>query len=317
MFAYIRFPGEKEIRCFVKSTHKTTKHLVIQPFDKALPPNQLSEVKQPESLDQTVHLIETNMNGLSKEAYIQYIQDTKDFIQKNGMEKLVVSRIHSMDKPIGFNPFLFFNTLCHAYPNTCNSLIYTDESIWIGASPELLIQKKGQTIQIMSLAGTIPLNTAEGFGQKEVLEQEYVTSYINNQLKDFCNPLSIRISERKELVAGPVKHILHTFEANLNHSADFEKLVNHLHPTPAVAGSPKELAIDFINKNEPNRNLYSGYLGVIDEEDAALYVNLRCTQVFQNKLLFYAGGGITIDSDPEKEWSETEWKMDTLKKLLV
>ena len=58
-----------------------------------------------------------------------------------------------------------------------------------------------------------------------------------------------------------------------------------------------------------NREYYSGYLGTLDKKgNAELYVNLRCLQVFSNKTIIYAGGGITAGSNPLAEWEETELK---------
>ena len=90
-----------------------------------------------------------------------------------------------------------------------------------------------------------------------------------------------------------------------------------LHPTSAVCGTPKTEALNYITRTENyKRELYSGFLGPVNiQKETHLFVNLRCLQVTENRLLFYAGAGITEDSDPEKEWKETEHKCKTLESI--
>ncbi len=91
-----------------------------------------------------------------------------------------------------------------------------------------------------------------------------------------------------------------------------------MHPTPAVAGYPKQKAIDFILENENyNREFYTGYFGFINKDKSSkLFVNLRCMQIEKKKLSVYVGGGITKDSNPLNEWQETEDKSKTLLSVL-
>ena len=92
-----------------------------------------------------------------------------------------------------------------------------------------------------------------------------------------------------------------------------------LHPTSAVCGTPKQEAIDFILATEKHeRSMYSGYLGPVNLDNAThLFVNLRTVEIKGNRAIFYAGCGITEDSDPEKEWQETQMKCQTLQRILM
>ncbi|MEL6537509.1 MAG: chorismate-binding protein [Bacteroidota bacterium] len=87
-----------------------------------------------------------------------------------------------------------------------------------------------------------------------------------------------------------------------------------LHPTSAVCGMPKETSEAFLAKHEGySRELYAGYLGPVNvQEFTSLYVNLRCMQYLGQEAILYAGAGVTIDSNPQKEWEETELKCNTL-----
>ena len=90
-----------------------------------------------------------------------------------------------------------------------------------------------------------------------------------------------------------------------------------LHPTSALCGDPFETAQNFIQENEAfDRNLFGGYIGYVNKNKADLYVNIRCAQYENDSLNLYAGAGITLDSNPEKELIETNNKLKTLLSLI-
>ena len=91
-------------------------------------------------------------------------------------------------------------------------------------------------------------------------------------------------------------------------------MLDLLHPTSAVCGMPKDIALQYLNTYEGYaRELYSGYLGPVNVQgNTSLFVNLRCLQWHASMARVYAGAGVTIDSQAQKEWEETEMKMNTL-----
>ncbi len=118
-----------------------------------------------------------------------------------------------------------------------------------------------------------------------------------------------------------------------------KKIIETLHPTPAVCGMPKEIAQKFILENEHyKREFYTGFLGELNVKKAVsrnsnrrnvennayasikrvsnLFVNLRCMQIQNQEAIIYIGGGITNDSNPNAEWEETVAKSVTMKKVL-
>ena len=119
-------------------------------------------------------------------------------------------------------------------------------------------------------------------------------------------------------------HLRTKVEGELLEKADLKSLIRALHPTPAVCGLPRNIARDFIIKNENyNRSFYTGFLGELNLkksntaiQTSQLYVNLRCMEINHNKALIYVGGGITKDSIPKNEWKETVSKSETMKKVL-
>ncbi|MEM9340535.1 MAG: chorismate-binding protein, partial [Bacteroidota bacterium] len=136
----------------------------------------------------------------------------------------------------------------------------------------------------------------------------------------------IRLREYHEvgprtIKAGNLAHLKTTYKVDYT-EVTFENLADQmlelLHPTSAVCGMPIEKAKSFIDENELfDRSFFAGFLGPVNFRGATdLFVNLRCMNVKEGVARLYAGAGITEDSDPEKEWVETEMKMATLQSLL-
>ncbi|MFN4152081.1 MAG: chorismate-binding protein, partial [Candidatus Sericytochromatia bacterium] len=89
-------------------------------------------------------------------------------------------------------------------------------------------------------------------------------------------------------------------------------------PTPAVCGLPKIDSLSFIIENElHDRDFYTGFLGTINiDEKSHIRVNLRCMEFSKDSIILYLGCGINKDSNPEKEWFETEIKAETLLSII-
>ena len=121
--------------------------------------------------------------------------------------------------------------------------------------------------------------------------------------------------------AGHLLHLCTDFTVSLdqqNSSLLANRMLKSLHPTSAVCGMPKEKAMAYICEYEKyDRQFYTGFLGPVNwEHETRLFVNLRCLQLYGKEAIIYAGAGITVDSDPKREWLETETKCDTLLKVM-
>lgn len=317
-FSKIRFPYATEVFNYSlqKASLSDQNHLIFQPFDAHLHQIQLTFTKNPIEFTPIEALKSCNILPVSKSTFIDKTEKAISLIHAKKFQKLVVSKTKLIPTPFNFKPIHFFNTLNEYYLNTCNSILFHNNSYWIGASPELFADISEQKITLMSLAGTVKENQEHLFSQKEREEQGYVTSYIQETLTPFCEPNSITVSVNKTLNAGPITHLLNEISGTLLPGYNRTQLLNALHPTPAVGGIPKESAVNYLMQQEPYRDLYTGYLGAVNPNSCRLYVNLRCMQVFKDYIVFYAGCGITADSNPEAEWEETEMKINTLLKLV-
>ena len=127
----------------------------------------------------------------------------------------------------------------------------------------------------------------------------------------------ISIGEPQTVRAANVMHLQTDIHFTVNNKTNISDLLDELHPTPAVCGLPKAEARQFIMENEHTPRLYySGFCGLFDMNcHTALYVSLRCMQMQDDKIRFYAGGGLLRESRMESEWLETEAKMEAMRRL--
>lgn len=256
----------------------------------------------------------------TQDSYAIKINQAKDFIEKNELKKLVLSRrkllmyldIDSEKKLSLTKSFLKF---CNSYPSAFCYLFEKSNEIWMGGFSEVLgkFDKKTNSFETMSLAGTLPLD--ESWTDKEIEEQKAVTDYIQSILRKFSS--NLKVSTTKDLISGNIKHLKTDFLAEISPES-LDKIISELHPTPAVCGFPKELCAQGIKSIEHfNREFYAGYIKVETIDFIYYFVNLRCASFFKNYAFLFVGGGITMKSDAQKEWEETELKSLAIQNNLV
>jgi len=256
----------------------------------------------------------SNSSQISKDIYLEKVNHFKTFCEQQATRKIVLSRTKWTEKEIK-NPNQIFDKLTKKYPSAFTYLISDPLfGCWIGATPETLLRGTNTHCKTMALAGSRNINNSFEWTKKEITEQKIVARYIEDILTE--KKITHTQSEVENALAGNIEHLKTTF--NIENVTDLFSLATALHPTPAVSGLPKEEAINFIEENEDyNRNLYTGIIGLIDQKNTHLFVNLRCAQLFSNGILNYVGGGLTKDSVPEKEWDETEFKSLTLLNVVM
>jgi isochorismate synthase len=281
------------------------------------------EVKVSKTIDDKKGDEKKSDSNSAQQEHIQLVEKGIAAIQKGLLEKVVLSRKEAikLDK---FDIKIIFQKLLATYPATfVYCWFHPKVGLWIGATPETLIKTKNSRFKTMALAST---QNYEGtldvvWGEKEIQEQQFVTDFISANLDD----LDLKIGKPFTLKAGSLLHICSEISGKLTSNEQLLELVKTLHPTPAVCGLPKEAAKEFILKNENyKREFYTGFLGEINcksenneaLEETNLFVNLRCTQVKNEKAFVYVGGGITINSNAEKEWKETVAKSFIMKRVL-
>lgn len=280
------------------------------------------------------HLVQTA--GQSSSTCHEYASSFDVFHQSlvnQTYRKLVLARC-VFEAAVGSpSPLLLFQKACRMYPRLFIALIGTPQSgLWLVATPEILLASDDDCHwRTIALAGTMRLSDdeLEGEGQhlnwsvKNIEEQRLVATYIGQCLEHFASDVS---EEGPRTVrAANLVHLRSDFTFTMTDGvARVGRLLEALHPTPAVCGLPKQQAMQFILQNEHlSRSYYSGFMGPLHlsplrtgKSSTHLYVTLRCMQLFANGYQLYAGGGLLKDSVKELEWQETEAKMETMRRLL-
>lgn len=250
---------------------------------------------------------------------ISIIDSFEDEYQKTVLSHIV--KLQTISNPVETSRKYFAK-----HPDCFRYLYYTPISgVWFGASPELLIdiEKNGGSIKSMSLAGTIhDINEGE-WDKKNTLEHNMVTTHIISVLK--AAGIKDIQSEQQDVKFGDIRHLCHKISGK---GDIIESLVlPHLSPTPALCGWPRERAYSQIaNTESHSRGCYGGFVGIKNSERSLLYVNLRCAKatpqfVDEIKMIMYnytlyGGGGLTIYSDPDREWEEAKAKINSLLNII-
>lgn len=249
-------------------------------------------------------------NTSSKSEYEQQFESIQNEINAGNLSKAILSRVKRLEKKID-SPVNLFSKLEATYPDACVYILSTDQSTWIGATPELLAsQKEGKTC-CTSLAGTLPIEEQE-WTEKEIHEQHIVTKFIADKFKQHGRLYEQTGPEDK--IAGEVRHLFTKLTGEIKNHDSF---IDDLHPTPAISGFPQQNAIEAIHAIEKHDRLwYTGYLRFKNNQEDLAFVNLRCMQIVDSRAYLYLGGGITRDSVMEKEWQETEMKAKTLQSVI-
>lgn len=243
----------------------------------------------------------------SKMAYLNWVKKSISAIQNGEYTKVVGARVHKEHRE-NFDPVTHYIALCEEHKNAFCYMWYSPSTgLWMGASPELLLERNANQIRTMALAGTRAEANAV-FGNKEEEEQGLVLKYLEEALHPWLAEMYIEEISRSN--SGHLSHLKNELKGVLrNINPNMTDLIYSLHPTPAVAGLPKVKAIQFIEQEEGfDRSYYSGFLGTLSANKAGLYVNLRCMHVIHDTLYVYIGAGLTAHSNPEMEWEETEEK---------
>jgi len=194
----------------------------------------------------------------------------------------------------------------------------------VGASPELLVSRRGLEVRSEPLAGSAPRSGDPGEDRasgerllasaKDREEHAIVVEAIEETLSPLCEKLE-RDPEPLLLATANVWHLATRFRGRLRRPApDALSLAMALHPTPAVCGAPRSVAKRLIRELEPfDRDGYAGPVGWVDAEgDGEFALALRCAELRDDEARLFAGAGIVADSDPSLELDETERKFRAL-----
>jgi menaquinone-specific isochorismate synthase len=264
-----------------------------------------------------------------RRSYEAAVSRALERISNGEFEKIVLARAKDVRASGELHPLKLLNGLRQRFPD-CNSFSVANGrgQSFIGASPERLLRVEEGVVLTEALAGsadrgaTASEDAALGnrllHSEKDIREQRIVLDSIVRSLAPLG--LDLRYSARPLLKRlSNVQHLHTPVEARIPKGVRLLDMLGRLHPTPAVGGTPRELAVPLIAELEAfPRGLYGGAIGWIDSRGGGEFiVALRSALIDGSRARMYAGAGIVDGSSPENELAETELKFRAMQDALL
>jgi menaquinone-specific isochorismate synthase len=241
-------------------------------------------------------------------------------IHDGALRKIVLARALDADLDAPVDALLALETLEKSYPTAWRFLFEpTPGALFFGATPELLVRLEEGTLHTHALAGSTPRGASPGEDDRLAAallasaKDRHEHALVVDWLRDSLTPISRAVEAADTPTVVKLKHIQHLFtpvSAQLRERSSVLNIVQRLHPTPALGGSPQAAAQAAIAQIEPmERGWYGAPVGWVDAAgDGEFAVAIRSAVATTRHVRLYAGAGIVADSDPDREWDETTLK---------
>ena len=302
------------------------------PRDKRHGPQIIDELKSVKIQTTTKSRQQVNSHVIrldtpNKKTWDEILDRTLTSIYQSAYDKVVLAR---QSKFTLKNRPLISGLLTHLITQAPRCFIFSfqfdAQHVFLGATPERLYRREDGKIMTEAIAGTRSqgrnkterqrlitelLNSA-----KEHREHHFVVDMLHQRLNRLCVHFS-QNSQPQLLSFHGGYHLLTQFKGNLKPKITDAGLLKELHPTPAVAGSPTNLALKEIRKAEPfSRGWYAGPVGFIGRDTAEFAVAIRSGILNNRTMTVFAGAGIVAGSTADNEWQEIEQKIEIFREVI-
>ncbi|MDN0077367.1 anthranilate synthase component I [Crenobacter sp. SG2303] len=254
-----------------------------------------------------------------EEEFKQAVVDAKRYIVEGDIMQVVLAQRMAM--PFAESPLALYRALRSLNPSPYMFLYHFDDFHVVGASPEILVRREGDTMTVRPIAGTRPRGKTREEDQalaedlladpKEVAEHVMLMDLGRNDVGRVAETGSVRLTEQMVIERySHVMHIVSSVEGTVAPQVSNIDVLKAAFPAGTLSGAPKVRAMEIIDEYEPTkRGIYGGavgYLGFSGDMDLAIAIR---TAVIKNQTLYVqSGAGIVADSVPESEWLETQNK---------
>ncbi len=265
--------------------------------------------------EQTVSYVNKRIGKLGD--WVQTVTTVQKEMEEKNIPKVVLARKMKLETDRNIDAAPVLEALRIGQPGCYIFAIEQNGSCFLGATPEKLVKKEGGNYTSMCLAGSIgrgsTLEEDEQNGnellydEKNRNEHSFVVDSIRKTMEEVCN--HVVIPQTPALMK--TKHLIHLYTpVEATGTTSLLTMVEKLHPTPALGGTPRNEAMKMIREHEQlDRGLYGGPFGWVDREgNGEFAVGIRSGLIKGNQISLYAGCGIVADSKPELEYEETNMK---------
>ena len=256
---------------------------------------------------------------IGKERFLAAVARAQRYIVDGDIMQVQISQ--RIRLPFAAPPIHLYRALRSINPSPYMFYLNLGEAHVVGASPEILVRREGDTVTVRPIAGTRPrgrdrdadlaLERELLADPKEQAEHLMLIDLGRNDIGRVAATGSVKVTERMVVERySHVMHIVSNVEGRLRPDVDTVGLLRATFPAGTVTGTPKVRAMEIIDELEPSkRGVYAGavgYLGFNGNTDMA--ITIRTAVVKDGMLYAQAAAGIVADSVPESEWQETENK---------
>lgn len=253
------------------------------------------------------------------EQWLNAARKALELIRAEQLEKVVLARKVDVRGQHDFDIPEIIRGLAERYPS-CFTFAFEE---LVGASPELLVRLRGTAVESIPLAGSAPrgggpeddklLADALLASEKNLLEHRLAVESVVTPLNELCH--MVEADPRPEVLRlSGVQHLATHVTGQLHTPLSSLELAGVLHPTAAVCGTPREVAMQAIRDLEgQDRGRYSGVTGWVDDHgDGEWAIALRCAEIAGSDASVFAGSGIVRGSVEEEELAETNLKLEAI-----
>lgn len=247
--------------------------------------------------------------GPDRAAFVRQVREVQGWIAAG--ETYVANLTYRLRLEGLGDPGAAYARLADAHPARYAALL-RDRDRWVlSSSPELLLQRRGLRAWTRPIKGTRAAGEGSGLAAdpKERAELTMIVDMARNDLGQVARTGSVRVTELFAVEPHPgLEHLVATVEGQVPVAGG--SLLRAMLPGGSVTGAPKRRAVERLRALEGDpRGVYTGTVGWCDDGgDMEWNVAIRTLQAFPGSCLYGTGGGITADSDPEREYAETRLK---------
>ena len=262
------------------------------------------------------------------ERYERSVARAVERIRGRELEKVVLAREVVVEARRAHDPAALFGALRELFPSCFCFCCGSPEAAFLGASPELLVRRRGAGAATVALAGSTRRSADpsvdDHLGEqlrrsaKDRREHEIVVRRIERSLR--AHAVWVESAPEPDLVkVANIQHLGTPIHAQLSDPRSAIELAGLLHPTPAVGGEPRDAAFAAIAELEGlDRGWYAGPVGWMDAaEDGEFCVAIRSALLRDRSAHLFAGNGIVAASDPTAGLAENEVKLGALLPLIA
>jgi len=258
----------------------------------------------------------TFVSNVLREEFEESVVKAKEYVKAGDVIQVVLSQRFSAD--LSVEPLDIYRILRTLNPSPYMFFLRLDDTLVVGASPEVMVRKEGEQVELRPIAGTRPRGKTRDEDArlalellddpKERAEHVMLVDLGRNDLGRVCRTGTVKVSELMVVERySHVMHIVSNVQGELEGEMDAFDVLRATFPAGTLSGAPKVRAMEIIEELEPvRREVYGGAVGYFSfSGNMDMAIAIRTLVIKDGRIHLQAGAGIVADSDPATEYQET------------